>query len=61
MRFEVVTSATSVGLGFGGVVSGIFGMNVSPGSAVWSEDPDGTNFGAIIFTIVCGSVGITTL
>ena len=31
LRWEITVSASSAGLAFGGVLSGIFGMNVSPG------------------------------
>ena len=44
LRYEIITSAVGVGLACGGVISGIFGMNVSPGFRVFEENADGSNF-----------------
>ena len=61
IRFEVLTSATGVGLAFGGVISGIFGMNVSPGAQMWDENASGTNFDAIVASILFGSLVVTAI
>jgi len=54
LYFDVITSATSTGLAFGGVVAGIFGMNVSQQSWMFKDDSWGETFLFVcIFIALC--------
>lgn len=59
LRFDVYTSASTTGLALGSVISGVFGMNISPAMDIFTEDPDdgGRNFYvttiAIAVSVVC--------
>ena len=55
LRYEILTSAVGTGLAFGGVLSGIFGMNVSPGLRLFADpDPQGAHFFSVISAIAIG-------
>lgn len=51
----MLTSATGTGLALGGVISGIFGMNVSPASPLFAPEDDGRMF----LIVVCSIAGAT--
>ena len=63
LRFEVLTSATATGLGMGALISGIFGMNVSPEMSIFNADSDppwwpGRTFFGVLLLIILGATTI---
>ena len=61
LRFEVLTSATATGLGMGALISGIFGMNVSPEMSIFNADSDppwwpGRTFFGVLLLIILGAL-----
>lgn len=59
LHFEVITSATSTGLAFGGVLAGVFGMNVSQQSWMFQDDSWGETFTAVCICVALGVVVLT--
>ena len=59
LHFDVITSATSTGLAFGGVVAGIFGMNVSQQSWMFQDDSWGETFLVVCICIALCVVLLT--
>ena len=59
LHFEVITSAASTGLAFGGVLAGIFGMNVSQQSKLFQDDSWGETFMTVCIVIALCVVLLT--